>query len=348
MNKIKILHTADVHLTQSSGSDGSSVFARIIELAKQHNVDILLIAGDLFDKVMENLSEKSFVVAMFEQIPNISVFIAAGNHDYLSCYNGVTLPSNVHLFSNKAEKVECKGVLVHGISLDSSVTDTSLINDFKADKSDNVNILLMHGDLAHSSRYNPITEAQIAATGFDYVALGHQHQYGGVKKAGCVYYAYAGVPQSRGFDEIGDKGVLIGEVGKGFADLQFVKTSIRNYEIIEVDISGAKGYNDILPVIRAKACEPSNAYRVNLVGCFESEFDLNVSYLESALSEYYMMQIIDNTKRRIDLEEIANDYTLKGIFAQLALENELDEHTVSIALDALEGREIKLAPPSNY
>ena len=59
------------------------------------------------------------------------------------------------------------------------------------------------------------------------------------------FIAYAGCPQGRGFDELDDKGIVIGEVSKGTVNLEFIKTSKRNYCIREVDISNLDGYHEI-------------------------------------------------------------------------------------------------------
>ncbi len=47
----------------------------------------------------------------------------------------------------------------------------------------------------------------------DYVALGHIHAYSGARTAGRVPYAWPGCPEGRGYDECGEKGVIIADVG---------------------------------------------------------------------------------------------------------------------------------------
>ena len=83
MNSVKILHCADIHIGAAESSLGTLAesrraetlitFEKIISLAKEQNVDILLIAGDLFNS---NNIEKSFVDRVFEcmaSIPEIKI-----------------------------------------------------------------------------------------------------------------------------------------------------------------------------------------------------------------------------------------------------------------------------------
>ena len=78
MNSIKVLHCADVHLGASESSLGILAenrkaetlicFEKIINLAKDKNVDILLIAGDLFNS---NNIDKAFTDRVFECFASI-------------------------------------------------------------------------------------------------------------------------------------------------------------------------------------------------------------------------------------------------------------------------------------
>ena len=75
MNNIKILHTADVHIgardaflgvtAESRRFETLLTFERIIDLAKEKNVDILAIAGDLFES---NMIESAFIDGVFNKI----------------------------------------------------------------------------------------------------------------------------------------------------------------------------------------------------------------------------------------------------------------------------------------
>ena len=59
-----------------------------------------------------------------------------------------------------------------------------------------------------------------------------------MRQAGQTAWAYCGCPEGRGFDETGDKGVLVGEVSPGEAKLEFVPLCKRRYREITVDVTG--------------------------------------------------------------------------------------------------------------
>ena len=81
MDSVKILHCADIHLgaaenflstrAESRRAETLITFEKIINLARDRAVDILLIAGDLFNS---NKIEKSLIDRVFEcfaSVPNI-------------------------------------------------------------------------------------------------------------------------------------------------------------------------------------------------------------------------------------------------------------------------------------
>ena len=65
MNKIKVLHCADLHfdtpfkelskeVSDTSKNELLEVFKKIIDLAIEENIEVLLIAGDVFDNLTVN------------------------------------------------------------------------------------------------------------------------------------------------------------------------------------------------------------------------------------------------------------------------------------------------------
>lgn len=113
---------------------------------------------------------------------------------------------------------------VHGAAFTAPECPTdSVLPGFRVPQDGLIHIGLLHGDVTTSdSRYRPIRAADIAGSGLDYLALGHVHSCSGVLTAGAVPYAYCGCIEGRGFDELGERGFLFGEVGAGTADLRFV------------------------------------------------------------------------------------------------------------------------------
>jgi len=249
----KILHCADIHfdspltsnmsaeLAMQRGEEQRETFSKIIDLAK--SVDIMLVAGDLFNSKFVSRETIAFLQKKFAEIPDIAVFIAAGNHDYLtpnSHYKTVDFGKNVYVFSDKFEKVELPKfqTCVFGVSQSQGHHTETLVRELDVNKN-LTNIMLLHGEVVGdgvASELHPISRKFIENSGMNYVALGHVHTHNGIQRAGTVSWSYSGIPEGRGFDELGDKGVIVGTVTNPGVDLEFVKCCKRRYHTIEIEI----------------------------------------------------------------------------------------------------------------
>lgn len=87
---IRILHTADWHLGQtlmgwSRDHEHETALAALVELAVAHDIDVLIVAGDVFDSQnpsarAENLFYRT-LVSLRERLPRLTMIVTAGNHD---------------------------------------------------------------------------------------------------------------------------------------------------------------------------------------------------------------------------------------------------------------------------
>ena len=108
MNSVKILHLADIHIgaAQSFLGAGANMrryetlmtFERIIDTAREQNVQVIAAAGDIFDS--NNVPEELIapVFAKITAVPDIKVVFAAGNHDPLTAespFKTRKLPQNL-------------------------------------------------------------------------------------------------------------------------------------------------------------------------------------------------------------------------------------------------------------
>lgn len=374
MKKIKILHTADIHFdTPFSGMAPSEalkskeelkqVFEKIIQIVLEKNVDIFLIAGDVFDNLSVNKSTLYFIKRCLEKIKNVKVFISPGNHDPFnekSFYNIVEWPDNVHVFKGEMESVilEDLDTVVFGTAFNTRHVNESLLKGMNRVNGYN-NIMVIHGEISSSkdgNEYNPITEEDISESQMDYIALGHRHKYSEVNKINNTYYSYCGCPQGRGFDELNDKGVIYIELMDGFLEEEFVRTSIRNYYETNIDITGCFGYQEVVNKILSEISEENrinNFYKIILKGEISDEFALNEEVLRDLLKHsFYYIKIIDKSEIKLNMDELIKGYSIKSIFAKKLYEklkeaeNEEDKETIKLALkigmQSLSGEEVKL------
>ncbi|GAA3621861.1 exonuclease SbcCD subunit D [Microlunatus ginsengisoli] len=86
---MKLLHTSDWHVGKtlkgrSRLDEQRAVLAEIVALAKEHGVDAVLIAGDLYESVAPSADAQRLVVRTLLQLARagIEVIAIAGNHDH--------------------------------------------------------------------------------------------------------------------------------------------------------------------------------------------------------------------------------------------------------------------------
>ncbi|GFP77301.1 metallophosphoesterase family protein [Clostridium fungisolvens] len=351
MDKVKILHCSDLHfdtpftdlssdIAEQRKEELQDTFSSIIELASNENVDAILLAGDIFDNLRVRKSTLDLLRKKLEGIPNIEVFIAPGNHDPnndRSFYSMINWPSNVHIFGAGFIRYKLKGknVVVYGAGFTGNYVKRSMLRDFKVDSEDegSIKLMVLHGEVENgnnSNEYNPITTGDIENSSMNYIALGHRHQFSQIKRAGNTLYAYCGCPEGRGFDELGEKGIILGEVGLNFNTLKFIPTNKRTYMVVHVNISDAMNYDDIKEKILEVVNEESrikDLYKIILTGEIHEDFNIDLEVMLNKLVEYfYFIKLEDSTKIKMDIAEVIEEHSVKGIFAKKVMEK-MDECT---------------------
>ena len=373
MNKIKVLHCADLHfdtpfkelskeVSDVSKNELLEVFKNIIDLSINENVEVLLIAGDVFDNLTVNKNTLFFISDQLKRIKNIKVFISPGNHDPYnekSFYSMINWPENVYIFKGDMEFKEVKelNLVVWGAGFRNSYENETLLKNIDVDN-DKINIMLLHGEITSgnsNNEYNPIYIKDIYESNIDYIALGHRHKFSGILKAGITTYAYSGCPQGRGFDEAGEKGVIVGEIYKGGTDLKFFPMYKRKYITREIDITDTNNYDEVVFKVLSQLNNEEiyqNFYKIILKGEIKEHFNLNEKLLiEKLKDKFYYIKIINNTSIEVNLEELSRDYSVKGkfiakIFEKLKCasddEKEILELALKIGIQCLSEDEVNL------
>ena len=271
---LKFIHCADLHLgsrfvgittdnpvlgRKLTGSTFRS-FSKIVDLALNEKVDLMVISGDVFDEENETPSTRFKFTEEMKRL-EIPCFISLGNHDHKRSWeDSIPFPDNVHVFPTEAESVRIKvreeDVEITGISFPSRHTSNNLATSLKG--SPNIfSIAVVHCDLDASSdeNYAPCKTSDLLGRNIDYWALGHIHKRSEIYKN--PHIVYPGNIQGRNTKESGEKGAYLVSVKNNIiSDLEFVPTQDILWQDLTIDISG-KGYDDIIGEIKSKAVKDS-------------------------------------------------------------------------------------------
>lgn len=331
------LHTADVHLDSAFTAHFDARQAEMrrrellrcmsdmIERAK--GLDLLLIAGDLFDSSAVSSETIAFLKRKFSEISDTHIFICAGNHDPYtaeSVYAKENFGDNVHVFSTEAECVELPELKtrVYGASFSSSFCDEPIDIPKIEKRSGVTDILVIHADLSSrggSSRYNMIDKNFLENCGADYVALGHIHKRSEVLRAGSTYYAYPGAPEGRGFDECGDMGCYVGSADCGSVRVEFERHCIRRMFRVDADISGAgdslSAAASALEAIKSVGSE-SDIYKLTLCGRIAAGAVSAEAVRDELMRSVHYIEVRDDTRADYNIDELLQQNTLCGEFVR--------------------------------
>ena len=339
---MKFVHIADVHLdtpfkTISDRADigierrleQREALKKVVNYIKENNIEYLFISGDLYDQEYIRESSISFLNDLFKQIPNTNIYIAPGNHDpYLknSFYATYAWTDNVKIFTNTVEKVENNEVNIYGYGFNSFEMDNNQLENINIDDEDKVNILITHGDL-NDSKYNPIKLNDLKQKGFDYVALGHIH-----KRDDNTNIVYPGSLISLGFDELGEHGMIVGEIENKELNKKFIKVDEREFVEYELDVSNILSEEELIEKIN-NIKEENKLFKIILVGYRNFPININIKLINKNI-----IKIKNNTKLKIEYKE--NNSTLKGLFIKKLNErkncNIIDEKTYEEILEIAE------------
>ena len=318
---LKILHAADLHLDSAlSGRNEAattrlrgalrSVPEKIVAICRRESCDLLFLAGDVFDGVPT--AETLLQLKQTLEEGQIPVFITPGNHDFCtpsSPWQKELWPENVHIFTKPAvesvvlPQLNCR---VYGAGFAAMDCDP-LLEHFHPEGTEAYQIGIFHGDpLQPNSPYNPISQAQVAASQLQYLALGHIHKTGSFR-AGRTLCAWPGCPMGRGFDELEEKGVLLVTV-EDTADARFIALDLPRFYEREVTVrtTAQEAVASVLPAVGNE-----DFYRITLTGASEP---LDVHGLAAGFGAFPNLQLRDKTHRPVDLWGSAGEDSLEGVY----------------------------------
>lgn len=358
MNSVKILHCADIHIGAAESFLGARAdsrryetvltFERIIDTAVNAGVDVVAVAGDLFDSNTADARLYRPVLEKIASVPDIKVLFAAGNHDPLlssSPFLKNKNPGNLYVFPEHDHCFTFDDIKLraYGRSFGNVYMQGEQSFGITPPDDEYVNLMVLHGELTGdiSSQYNAVTAEFIKNSGMDYIALGHIHKRTEPQKSGNTYYAYCGCPEGQGFDETGEKGVYVGTVGKSLCALEFIPLAKRRHFHIKTDVTGLASQAEIVNKITEEIKDTAgsgweeNLYKIELTGGVKEGIDVNTAEIIARISDtVYYAKVKDSTVPALDIEQLASEISLKGLFVKNMLsrmENASDDEKEELA-----------------
>ena len=271
------MHLSDLHLgksimEESLIDDQRYILNEIIEIVNNKKVDVVLIAGDVYDKAIPSVEAvrlfSEFLSRLYKM--NIKVFVIAGNHDSkdrLSFGNELFVDNGIYIegvFNGSLRSVELEDdngkILIYmlpfikpydvkGFYSDVEINSYNdavkvIIDNTKIDKSVR-NVIMVHQFVTAKGVEFDDSEVEALSLGgidnvdvslfddFDYVAMGHIHRGQRLLKDNV---RYAGSPLKYSFSEVNHKkSVSIIDIGKkGNIDIEYVDlVPLRDMRVIK-------------------------------------------------------------------------------------------------------------------
>ena len=311
---LRLLHMADVHLGARHTDLGDQAaaqrerqfgaFKAAVDLAIAEKVDVVLIAGDLFDSNTQPRRSVERVAAELKRLvaAKIRTVLIPGTHDVYdrsSLYRVHDLAALagsgedddlVTVLTPELPSVHLAtcDVIVHGPVFATKRAPHSPLRDLKAVGGEGAtwHVGMVHGSLAIPDRTDRdevvFTRDEIEATGLDYLALGHWHsaQQG---KAGATTWAYSGAPEPVAVTQDGAGKVLLVELnetsGKRSVAIEERVVGKTRFEKLDIDASTVADQPAVVAAITAKA-DPDLVLDARLTGVRPDELDVSIEEVE--------------------------------------------------------------------
>jgi DNA repair exonuclease SbcCD nuclease subunit len=340
---------ADVHLGARHADLGEqaaaqrerqfAAFTAAVDLAIAEKVDVVLIAGDLFDSNTQPKRSVERVAGEVRRLvgATIRTVIIPGTHDVYDrsslfrVHDVAALAGSgpdddlVTVLTPDRPSVHLAAcdVVVHGPVFATKRAPHSPLRDLKIGAGDGAtwHVGMVHGSLSIPDRTDRdevvFTREEIEATGLDYLALGHWHsaQKG---KAGSTTWAYSGAPEPVAVTQDGAGKVLLVELNETNAkrtvaiDERVVGRT--RFEKLDIDAATIGDQPAVLAAIAAKS-DPDLVLDARLTGVRPDELDLSTDEIEDRLKGSFLkLRVRDVSTPALTRGNLPSPDTIPGAF----------------------------------
>lgn len=321
----RLLHLADVHLGARHGDLGDAAdrqrarqlaaFRRAIDVGIERRVDVALICGDLFDSNSQPRRTVETAAAELRRLADagIRTLVIPGTHDAYdpaSIYRAFDLrelaglPAGSDLVTvlaappapTDAHFPDLDLLVVSRVFATKRAPRSPLDGvDLAGDPRARWKVGMLHSAIRIPGKVETddviVDEVEIAASGLDYLALGHWHSALDGRH-GATTWAYSGAPEPVAVDQDGAGGVLIvtlddDAAGARRVTLERVPVSRTSYRTTDIDAAGVASQDLLIATLRA-AADPDTMLDVRVVGVRPDTLQLRPTEIASALADAYL------------------------------------------------------------
>ncbi|GAB4310737.1 MAG: DNA repair exonuclease [Methanobacteriaceae archaeon] len=305
---VKFLHTADWHLgikykklgdkAQEAREIRLKTVKKLLSKSREHSVDFILIAGDLFDNNQVNRSLISSVSEMISKAAPTQIFILPGNHDHLgknSLFNDQLWENldNLTIF-HEAKPLDLGDVTIYPCPVSQKKSKDDPTQWIDAKKDNNISIGVAHGnlqaDFIEDANF-PIDPLRTEKSGLDYLALGEWHSlFEQEDSNGITRTVYPGTPETTKFGENSSGQAVIVEIETpgSIPHLTPIDVGTLTWKEIVKEVNSLSDAH-ILETELESIIEPENSVlSLEVKGVTDQETINYLSQLESALGNHFM------------------------------------------------------------
>lgn len=352
---MKFLHAADLHIDSPlrglSAYEGAPVeqirgatrraVENLVDAAISHAVDLVVIAGDVFDGDWKDYSTGLFWVAQLSRLEatGIPVVFVAGNHDAASeISRRLRLPPNVtQLSSAKPEtrRFDDLNVAVVGQGYSTRAVSADLAAAYPLADPGLFTIGLLHTSLdgrPNHASYAPTTIDTLRSRGYQYWGLGHVHQR--EEALADPWIVFPGNLQGRHARELGSKGAsLVTVEGDSVRSVEHLSLDVVRWHESHVNATELESVDDVLAAVSrsldsavATAADRLVAARVRITGRSPAHAELwrdaaaveaEIRALGARTGAVWVEKVTVATHRPMELAERGEDDTLGAIAARV-------------------------------
>ena len=346
---LRLLHTADVHLGARHADLGDAAsaqrerqfaaFRTSVDLAIAEQVDLFLVAGDLFDSNVQPGRSVERVAAELARLAQARIrsVLIPGTHDVYdrsSVYRAYDLPAlagtrpaeeMVTILTPERPWIHFPSLdaVVHGPVFATKRAPHSPLRDLAAAEAPAATwrIGLLHASVSIPGRTEHdevvVTLDEIGASGLDYLALGHWHSAQRSKAKG-VTYAYSGAPEPVAVDQDrAGKVLLVTLEERDGAKVVSVEERVvgrTSFRSLDVDAATVASQPALVDKLRSTA-DPDLVLDVRLIGVRPDTLDLEPREVEEALKGAYLrVRVRDASRPALTEGALPPAETIAGAF----------------------------------